>query len=154
MTLPASGSISLGEVNTEFGRSATAAISLNDTDVRTLFAKSSGANSLLDGRGKSYYRIGTGTVVRDGGGTMSAVITTVRGAQPFAQISLQLFYTTSGQSLGTTVVGNCDASGNFDLYQGISGSDPYWFPAPLSNAFWVLQDTTHNIGGGNVITSS
>lgn len=56
MTLPASGVITMGDVNTELGYSATAAISLNDTAVRTLFGIASGAISLNDGYGKSNYK--------------------------------------------------------------------------------------------------
>lgn len=53
MTLPASGAISLSGVNTELGYSSTAQISLNDSAVRTLAGKSSGAISLDDLHGKS-----------------------------------------------------------------------------------------------------
>lgn len=53
MTLPASGPISLGDVNVELGLSATAQISMNDAAVRTLFGKASGAISMSDGRGKA-----------------------------------------------------------------------------------------------------
>lgn len=59
MPLNASGPISLGgattgqSVNLELGLSATAQISMNDTVVRTLFGKASGAISLFDGYGKS-----------------------------------------------------------------------------------------------------
>ena len=53
MALPASGAISLSAVNTELGLSATAAITMNDAAVRTLFGKSSGAITMNDGYGKS-----------------------------------------------------------------------------------------------------
>lgn len=36
MTMPASGPISLGQANTELGRSATATLSMNDSQLRTL----------------------------------------------------------------------------------------------------------------------
>jgi len=53
MALPASGAISLSAVNTELGLSATAAIGMNDSAVRTLFGVASGAIALSDGYGKS-----------------------------------------------------------------------------------------------------
>ena len=55
MTLPASPNpISLSQVNTELGFSASAQITLNDSAVRSLFGKASGAIGLGDGRGKAF----------------------------------------------------------------------------------------------------
>jgi hypothetical protein len=45
MTLPASGAISLGQMHTEVGSSATAQAALNDADIRALIGKS--ANSSM-----------------------------------------------------------------------------------------------------------
>ena len=53
MTLQSSGAISLGNVNTELGRSSTAAISLGETAVRALAGVSSGAIALSNLYGKS-----------------------------------------------------------------------------------------------------
>jgi hypothetical protein len=53
MTLQSSGAISLGNVNTELGRSSTATISLGETAVRNLAGVSSGAIALSNLYGKS-----------------------------------------------------------------------------------------------------
>lgn len=53
MTLQSSGPISLGNVNTELGRSATATISLGETAVRTLAGVPTGPISLSNLYGKS-----------------------------------------------------------------------------------------------------
>lgn len=53
MTLQTSGAISLNNVNVELGRSGTASINMNETAVRTLAGKASGAISMSDFYGKS-----------------------------------------------------------------------------------------------------
>lgn len=53
MTLPASGPISLNNVNVELGLSGTTSINMNQSSVRTLFGKPSGAISMSDGYGKA-----------------------------------------------------------------------------------------------------
>ncbi len=53
MTLPASGAISLNQVNVELGNSGTANINMNSAAVRGLFDIASGAISMSDGYGKS-----------------------------------------------------------------------------------------------------
>ena len=52
MALPSSGSISLSQVNTELKKSATAVISLNDSNVRKLAGRTTGVISMSDLRGK------------------------------------------------------------------------------------------------------
>ena len=68
MTLPASGTITMSQVNTELGLSATANISLNQAAVRSLFVKPSGAISLNDGHGKSNVTPSVEYLVVAGGG--------------------------------------------------------------------------------------
>src|SRR5690606_17187083 len=53
MALPSSGVISLSQVNVELGKAATAAITMNDSAVRTLAGVSSGAISMSNLHGKS-----------------------------------------------------------------------------------------------------
>jgi hypothetical protein len=55
MTLPATGPISLGQTNTELGRSSTAAISLGETAVRNLSGRTSGYSDMASLRGKSAF---------------------------------------------------------------------------------------------------
>ena len=55
MALPSSGSaISFSQINTEIGRSATAALSMDDATLRLVFGVSSGQISMSQGQGKSY----------------------------------------------------------------------------------------------------
>jgi hypothetical protein len=53
MTLPASGAISLNNVNVELGLSGTASINMGSAAVRGLFGVATGAISMSDGYGKS-----------------------------------------------------------------------------------------------------
>jgi hypothetical protein len=49
MTLPASGTITLAQVNIELGKAASSNTSLNDGDVHALFGVASGAISMSNG---------------------------------------------------------------------------------------------------------
>ncbi len=53
MALPASGAISLNQVNVELGNAGTASINMNSAAVRGLFGVASGAISMSNGYGKS-----------------------------------------------------------------------------------------------------
>jgi hypothetical protein len=70
MTLPASGAISLNQVNVELGFSGTASINMGSADVRGLFGVASGAIAMSDGYGKSNaWPIGTTYIFGNGNKT-------------------------------------------------------------------------------------
>ena len=89
MALPSLGSpISLNQVNIELALTGTTAITMNQTNVRTLFAKPSGAIAMSDGYGKSNGPATVSSVVisgsttfilGSGGGTWTVLITYSNG---------------------------------------------------------------------------
>jgi hypothetical protein len=89
MALNASGPLSLGgatvgeSVNLELSKSATALISMNDTDLRTLFGVASGQISMSQGYGKSSYNVNSTKGYFAGGGVAGnpAFATQIDGIQ-------------------------------------------------------------------------
>lgn len=121
MTLQSSGAISLGNVNTELGRSSTATISLGETAVRTLAGVSSGAIALSNLYGKS--NAPAVSFSPDGGTSAGAAVTLSDWASGGMTASVTIScstdavwsYTRSG-SFGTPTTGsNTATSRSFTL---------------------------------------
>lgn len=156
MTLP-SGQISFSQVNTEILRSSTAALSLNDSTVRSLAGRPSGAIGMNNLQGKTYVRYGTPSgsfaVINS---TTWNVYLAISNGMPNASFYIELTYTTSGLPYpgyiavvgDTTTVGALDSSGNWSRTYNVFPDPPagnYWKPAPQTNYFDFFQGP---VGGG------
>jgi hypothetical protein len=122
MALPVSpNTISLNQVNTELGLTATATISLNDAAVRTLAGVSSGQISMSDLHGKSNSISATGGTVTTSGGYK---IHTFTSSGTFSVSSVP-----SGATIRYLVVagggggGNNNSAGSAGGGGGASGAD-------------------------------
>lgn len=120
MTLPASGPLSLSQVNVELGNPSTATISLNDANVRTLANVPSGAISMQNLLGKSFIQLlrqpanGVVTVVGPSSG--------YAGGAFFANGSIGIDLTRSGV-LATAWLSpfNTTPSNNLDFFSQFEG---------------------------------
>ena len=151
MATPASGAISLGNVNQELTRAGTSPISMDDASLRKLFQVGAAGTSISMSSGYNKTKQGAiyapSCVFNNLGGS-GRLYVAVDYCPAFAAIYFQLYATTSGNALGTSqYFGTCDANGSYYGYATISGSDSYWFPASKTNWFSVLQDNVYNIGG-------
>ena len=109
MALPASGAISLNDVNVELGRSGTTTITMNDSVVRTLFGVASGTIDMNTGHGKANeftatissnqtnLNLRTWALANGWGGTSKATITVGSGVY---------IYSTSTGNAGLTIDGS------------------------------------------------
>ena len=132
MTLPASpNSISLGQVNTELGRSATANINMNDSAVRSLFGKPGSGNiiSMSDGRGKSAVTIS---------------LASVTSGEPFEAGALG-----PGEASAVTLDFESDGTwhANMEAYGDASGNWATPTTTGIGSSYWIRFTRTYFSGG-------
>lgn len=147
MTLPSSGTLTIDQINTEFGRGRNLGAYRGTTWYTdagasgTFTSTNLGFNQFYGKRVDAPYRYGTGSGVYSPGSppsTKGRVFTYVNDGQPFAAFQIYIISTTSGQPTGLVLSGNLDSSGNFATSSDVSG-DPYWFPVPKTNTFQLYQ---------------
>ena len=148
MTLPVSGAITFGDVNTELGNTATDALNLGSASVRSLFGVASGAISLTDG-------YGCASIPAPGAGDLGVYCADWGGYYTGVSQGYYLYTdtTTVGCQYKVNLSGSpCAASftdGYSNTYNGGYNSDPdhpamciptyggggYWSSAQISNGY-------------------
>jgi hypothetical protein len=168
MTMNSTGQISLGgstvgqSINLEILQSATASVSLNTSAVRALAVVPTGAISIGDVYGKTYTRYGTATGSFNRS-TATATIT-ISAGQPNAAFYIYAYYTTSGQAYPGYIApdpvnypsrayGYLDSNGNYSHDFVVGFSDPYWYPGPYTNYYYIYQGSVGPYANGTRIGS-
>lgn len=157
MTLPASGAISLANVNVELSKTSTATIGMNCTDVRNLFGKASGTISMSDGYGKANEITGCATYTSPGSYTWtvpaqvsSVSVVAVGGGGGMSMTGGSLSYknkiavTTSDTHL--IFVGN---PGNSSRCCPQSGQGTYMLKKGINTNYNALTQSHVHAQGGN-----
>ena len=130
MTLPASGAISLFDVNDELGLTHTAAIGLLCTNVRTLFGTASGAVGLETGYSKSNTSVpGAPTGVSASATSCSAISVSFTAPACTGHLTIDYYQAVC------TATGTNSATGSSPIsITGLSGSTSYTFKVRAHNS--------------------
>lgn len=152
MALPSSGTISLGQVNVELGKSSTATISLGDSAVRTLAGRSSGSISMSHLRGKVNFAWTTnlsGSPASQYTYKRSCTATSSRGCSVTTNSRLTIktdgSYTITGNSSGRFY----NSSGTKPLYVKLVSKTQFMSTSLTSSWKRVTSDLTFTVTGSN-----
>jgi len=149
MALPTSGAISLGQMHTEVGSSATATAALNDADIRALIGKGSGAAMSFN----EWY--GASAVTSSIQIQPAAKYSLIAGGRGYSYEGIlhgfgQTYTHTYSSTIGSTYNSNMASSIKTDSAQGSIISSPdlsKW--GPSSGAIGTLRSITHLSRGGS-----
>jgi hypothetical protein len=118
MTLPASGLISMSQVNTELQNPLTSVIRLNDSQVRALAGKPSGTIRMSDLYGKSSWKYGSFYVIGSWSNRTYGL--------PVGAFGMLTDTTGTLDQPGTTAPSSYNANGHYgSLFLYVSGCQPY-----------------------------
>jgi hypothetical protein len=140
MALPASGQISINQVNVELGVAGTTQRSFNDAVVRTLFAVASGAISMSNGFGKS-----NAPAVTPGSQNYTTPGTYTFTVPAFNTLTVNVW---GGGGAGNRSIGqpsattdNPGGTSSFSSYLSATGGSAAVYVGPDGNGTYVTPDT-------------
>lgn len=146
MTLPSSGTLTISQINSEFGRgldlgSYRGTVWYTDAGSSGTFTNTNlGFDQFYGKRATAPYRFGTGSASFTNYITYGYSVLTVYNGQPYADFQIWLWNTTSGQPYpGLVVQSSLNANGYYSLTTYTPNTEKYWYPAPQTNYFYLLQ---------------
>lgn len=145
MTLPSSGTLTISQINSEFGRgldlgSYRGTVWYTDAGSSGTFTNTNlGFDQFYGKRATAPYRYGTGYGSFSNYGTYGYLFLYVSGGQPNRGFQVWLYATTSGQPTGLAVSGTLDGNGNYANSFYTPNTDKYWYPASQTNSFYLTQ---------------
>ena len=145
MTLPSSGTLTISQINSEFGRGLNLGSYRGTTwytdagSSGTFTSTNLGFDQFYGKRVDAPYRFGTGSGSFNNYGTYGYSFLYVTNGQPYAGFRIYLYSTTSGQPTGLVVSGTLDSAGNYANSFYTPNTDKYWYPAPQTNTFYLEQ---------------
>ena len=151
MTLPASGAISLNDVNVELSLSGTASINMGSAAVRGLFGVASGAISMSNGHGKSSvsYTLTRSTSSVNEGATQTITLTTsgvANGNIPYTITGITAADLNTGSLSGNFAIVNGAATLSFTFVNDFSKEGTESAVLSLTNGAasisWNVNDTS------------